>query len=230
MYLTRMPINPARRDSRKLLASPQAMHAAVMFGYPEAPQADGERPRALWRLDSADGSRPVLYIVGPQPPDLTHLVEQAGWPTTGGWETRPYQKFLDALTAGQRWIFRLTANPMHSVSRGPGKRGKRLAHVTVAQQEQWLLERAQRHGFQLTRTGEDEGAPYDLLVRDRNTREFTRRNPEASRSKQQVTIATATYDGVLEVSDVDLLQRTLTRGIGAAKAYGCGLMTLAPTR
>ena len=36
MFLTKMPINPRRRGARNLLASPQALHAAVMAGFPDA--------------------------------------------------------------------------------------------------------------------------------------------------------------------------------------------------
>lgn len=39
---------------------------------------------------------------------------------------------------------------------------------------------------------------------------------------------TVTFDGRLEVTDPAALRRTLTQGIGKAKAYGCGLITLAP--
>lgn len=38
---------------------------------------------------------------------------------------------------------------------------------------------------------------------------------------------TVTFDGRLEVTDPAALRRTLTLGLGKAKAYGCGLMTLA---
>jgi CRISPR system Cascade subunit CasE len=38
----------------------------------------------------------------------------------------------------------------------------------------------------------------------------------------------ATYDGILTVTDPALLRRALCHGVGRAKAYGCGLLTLAP--
>ena len=79
MYLTKCEINPARRDARKLLGSPQAMHAAVMAAFPRAVTA--EEGRALWRLDEVRAGT-YLYVVSPWKPDLTHVVEQAGWPTT----------------------------------------------------------------------------------------------------------------------------------------------------
>src|SRR6266542_152290 len=101
MHLTRFRINTIRRGARKLLGSPQAMHAAVLSGFAR-------------RVDQHLDRQVTLYILSPGQPDLTHLVEQAGWPTTETWLTRPYQPFLDTLQAGQQWAFRLTANPTRS--------------------------------------------------------------------------------------------------------------------
>ncbi len=42
-----------------------------------------------------------------------------------------------------------------------------------------------------------------------------------------VTLTTVTYDGILQITDADAFRRALTNGIGHAKAYGCGLLTLA---
>lgn len=43
-----------------------------------------------------------------------------------------------------------------------------------------------------------------------------------------IKLATARFDGVLEVLDADLLKRALVKGIGHGKGFGCGLLTLAP--
>ncbi|WP_258184643.1 MULTISPECIES: type I-E CRISPR-associated protein Cas6/Cse3/CasE [unclassified Bifidobacterium] len=43
-----------------------------------------------------------------------------------------------------------------------------------------------------------------------------------------MTLASATFDGVLVVDDPDLLRHALVEGIGRAKGYGFGLMTLVP--
>jgi CRISPR system Cascade subunit CasE len=218
MFLSRMRLNPARRAARRLLSSPQTLHAAVLAGFPDArPTVDG---RVLWRLDSYGKYVVVLYTVSPDKPDFTHLVEQVGWPTTEAWETRPYDNVLDSLAIGQRWQFRLTANPVRSGRRDGWADTKPLAHVTVKQQEQWLLDRAERLGFRIgpSLAGPDEEP--DLAVVDRSTRRF-------DRNGSRVTIATATFQGHLEVADVDALRHSLTHGVGRAKAYGCGLLTLA---
>ncbi|MFI2105683.1 type I-E CRISPR-associated protein Cas6/Cse3/CasE [Isoptericola sp. NPDC019693] len=207
MYLSRIQINPARRGARKLLGSPQAMHAAVLASFP---QSDEERGRVLWRVDR-DGPRTWVYVVSAPAPDFAHVVEQAGWPTTQStWAVRSYEPLLERLAAGQEWAFRLTANPTHT------REGKRYAHVTVAQQLDWLLTRTAGWGFDVR--GRDDAR--DLVVHDRRVDRFPR-------SGRTVTIAKATFDGVLTVVDPDALRAAMTHGVGPAKGYGCGLLTLA---
>ena len=43
MYLSRMYLNPQRRQGRALLASPQKMHAAVLSSFPPIPVESDER-------------------------------------------------------------------------------------------------------------------------------------------------------------------------------------------
>ncbi|MDM4762834.1 type I-E CRISPR-associated protein Cas6/Cse3/CasE [Galbitalea sp. SE-J8] len=212
-YLTRMPINAARRQARLLLTSRQAMHAAVLSGF--APGSGFEDERVLWRVDAGADRRTTLYIVSPERPDLTHLVEQAGWPTTSAWETREYDALLARLNDGQRWLFRLAANPVHTARLDDG-RVKRLGHVTVAQQETWLRDRAGTSGFEVV------GDPNaDLLVSRRERVRFRR-------GEATVTLDVAQFDGQLVVTDAAALRHALVAGIGRAKGYGCGLLTLAP--
>ena len=45
-----------------------------------------------------------------------------------------------------------------------------------------------------------------------------------------VTLATAQYDGILEVTDADAFRHVLGFGMGRARGFGCGLMTIAPVR
>ncbi|SNR83717.1 CRISPR-associated protein, Cse3 family [Haloechinothrix alba] len=222
MFLTKMPLNPRRRGARKLLSSPQAMHAAVLAGFADArPTEEG---RVLWRLDTYNQHRIVLYVASPDKPDFSHVAEQAGWPTTEAWDVRALDGLLDSLRNGQRWQFRLTANPVRSARRDGWRETKPLAHVTVAQQQQWLLDRTDRLGFRITdtehRAPEGEDGPPDLAVVDRETHRF-------QRNGHRVTVSTATFQGQLEVTDPEALRTTLTFGVGRAKAYGCGLLTLA---
>jgi len=227
MYLTRFGINTERIGARKILSSPQVLHAAVMASFAELPDPSPDAPRVLWRLDRDSRSRTHLCIVSPYKPDLTHLVEQAGWPTTARWETYDYGPFLDRLAAGDRWAFRLTANPVHSVRNKDGVPTKATAHIGPRHQLGWLLQRQESSGFRIVRKAsarddDDPLAAHELIVHNRRQLSFTKRS-----AGKPVTIVTVTYDGRLEVTDPDAFRRVLTRGLGKAKAYGCGLMTLA---
>jgi CRISPR system Cascade subunit CasE len=220
MYLTRFDVNGARRGARALLASPQKLHAAVLAGFPPAAPTPDDQGRVLWRVDQQQ-HRIGLYVVSPTRPDLTHLVEDVGWPSTHGWDTRDYSPLLEALKSGAQWAFRLAANPVSSRRKSQDSpRSQRFGHVTVAQQTEWLLARAQRCGFTVPL---GVGKEPDVAVRGRQTRTFDRKG-------HTVTLTTAVFEGHLEITDPDALRSSLVNGIGPAKGYGCGLLTLAPVR
>ncbi|SCL13512.1 type I-E CRISPR-associated protein Cas6/Cse3/CasE [Micromonospora inyonensis] len=223
MYLTRFQINPARRNARKLLSSPQAMHAAVRAAFPVAEDHARGDTRTLWRLDTVGTTTVYLYVVSPGRPDLTHLVEQVGWPTSTAepWVTRDYDGLLGSLRSGERWAFRLTANPTHSGRKtADAKDTQRFGHLREHEQVEWLTSRAERNGFAIA--SQQDGRP-NLRLHRRQTQTFRR-------GMGTVTLTTATYDGILQVTDADALRRAMTSGIGHAKAYGCGLLTLAPAQ
>ncbi|WP_084959973.1 type I-E CRISPR-associated protein Cas6/Cse3/CasE [Thermoactinospora rubra] len=227
MHLTRFRFNTARIGARRLLSSPQRLHAAVMSSFADLPSGAGDGPRVLWRIDADSRAETYLYLVSPAKPDLTHLVEQAGWPQTGRWDTYDYTPLLSCLAAGDRWAFRLTANPVHTARRTDTEPTKITAHVGVRHQTRWLLQRQERAGFKVVEKPPErrlvpEGDEYELVVHNRRQLVFGKAG-----HRQRVTLLTVTFDGLLEVTDPDAFRRTLTQGLGKAKAYGCGLMTLA---
>ena len=209
MILTRTHLNARRQGAHKLLASPQAMHAAILSGFPPGHTVG----RTLWRLDPDDALRPTLYVLSPGRPDLTHLEEQAGWPSHPTTVAASYAPLLESLSAGQVWAFRLKANPTHRATIRGTKRI--VAHVTIGHQEAWLRERGARLGVEF---GDD--ADPTVRVTKRQVLEFRR-------GEDRVTLGVASFSGLLRVRDPDLLRIALTEGIGRGKAYGCGLMTLA---
>ncbi|GLF98164.1 type I-E CRISPR-associated protein Cas6/Cse3/CasE [Streptomyces yaizuensis] len=226
-YLTRIHLNPARPH---LTASPQRLHAAVAAAFPPSPQ-DSQDGRTLWRLDETRHPyrQQTLLVVSPAVPDLTHVVEQAGWPRTAtpgnpGWDTRPYTPLLDKLRPGVRLRFRLTANPTKAIRRPgrPDRRGVRTALTTPADQLQWLTDRSPTLGFTLPTTG---GHPQTAVTAS-DALDFHRTGNHSRGDR--VRIRAVTFDGHLRVTDPDALRRTLTHGIGHGRAYGCGLLTLAP--
>ncbi|MDT0329910.1 type I-E CRISPR-associated protein Cas6/Cse3/CasE [Nocardiopsis lambiniae] len=239
MYLTRFRFNTNSSGGRRLLSSPQVLHAAVMGCFPEMLPSESGGPRVLWRVDRNARAEVFLYVVSPTRPLMDHLAEQAGWKDLDDpdrvWKSHDYAGFLDRLAEGQTWGFRLTANPVHSIRRKDGEPTKVTAHVTPRHQAGWLLQRQDACGFAIVRKnpdqrllpGEDE---YELTVHDRNAAGFDKPDPRSERQgkRMRVPIVRATFDGRLTVTDPDALRRVLSSGLGRAKAYGCGLMTLAP--
>lgn len=230
MYLTRMPINTARRGAVKLLASPQAMHAAVLSSFPpEAVLSDPEVGRVLWRIDQLK-PHTYLYVLSPERPDLTALVEQAGWPLSSSWETKEYTPLLNRIQHGDEYRFSLVANPVQDLRQSSG-RSKRLPHVTEAQQLVWFEDKGKRAGFEIVeapyRTASEPGVPD--VHEELQVRLSERRDRRFRRGERTVTLRTVRFDGLLRVTDSASFREALAHGIGSARGYGCGLMTISRT-
>ncbi|MGW5820062.1 type I-E CRISPR-associated protein Cas6/Cse3/CasE [Streptomyces noursei] len=257
-YLSRIPINPLRFGARKLLDSPQNMHAAIEGGVAHQDNAG----RNLWRLDPDTPHRLHLWALTQVKPDWTHITEQAGWPNADTQAvTADYTPLLKRLAAGQEYAFRLTASPTYrsATPNNPTpsqkrrieeaeKAGKRpptfrLGHRTIEQQLQWLTDKAPHCGFEIREAPAPTEAPgilplieeeaaaktlQDVTVASQEHHVFRKVNMEA-RTAMTVTINTATYTGTLRVTDPIALGRALITGIGSGKGYGCGLLTLANT-
>lgn len=226
MFISRIPLNKVRYGARQLIGSPYKLHAAVECSFPPDAVRKNDEGRILWRLDALTNDKGVwLYVVSPEKPDFTYIVEQAGWPMHEEWETKNYAPLLERIAKGQQWHFRLRANPARKASEDKGRRhraegivGKIQGHVTVDQQMQWLIDRSASHGFKIL---DNEAGQSDVVVKERHKEQF-------KRGDATVTLVTAVFEGHLEVTDADLFRETLCQGIGRAKGFGCGLLTVAP--
>lgn len=232
-YLSKIRINPLRREGQRLIANPRAMKAAILGGLP----FEWVEERVLWRRELAAHVCNVLVLTDTRP-SWDHLVERAGWPGAdgGGALVRDYAPLLDQILLGREFAFRLHANPT-STSRAPERptrsqrehladgspqRGVRLGHRTTARQLSWFLDRAT-----------DDNSTWGFTVGPRaepRVQITARRREEFGKAGgQRVMLDTATFEGVLAVTDAERLREVLLTGIGRAKAYGCGLLTLAPS-
>lgn len=232
MFISRIPLNAGRYEARQLIVSPYRMHAAVETCFPPNITRQTEEGRILWRLDFNDETHAVwLYVVSPSKPDFTPIVEQAGWPMYQEWESKDYAPVLSHVNVGARLNFRLRANPVHKVAHdqfagsGNAQDGKRLGHVTVEQQMQWLIDRSEANGFKVLQ--DDNG--YQLVVSQRKKERFQRGRKQEHKG-DEVTISTALFDGLLEVTDAEKFRHALCFGVGRAKGFGCGLLTVAPIK
>jgi CRISPR system Cascade subunit CasE len=243
-YLSKIRINPMRESGRDMFANPQVVHAMVQQGIATQPVTE----RTLWRWEHSNPHQPHLLVLTETRPDWMHIAEQAGWTHADGehFLIRDYQPLFDQLALGREFAFKLTANPVQNtrnpikptpaqaerVAQDPKIRGHRLGHRTAAHQLAWLLKKQERCGFTIPVTTLPEGDDGTEPVRVPNVRviarDIVRFKKGKDRNAPSVSLAVATFEGVLTVSDTVALRATLLNGIGPAKAYGCGLLTLAP--
>lgn len=214
MYLSRVQLDEKRRETIKALASPQILHAAIARALP------GDKERSLWRVDRYDDK---LYILlqSIERPDLASFTEQFGFVHMPD-EIKSYDMFLENLRAGQSWRFRLRANPTHSIKLPDNSRGKVFSHITVGHQRQWLIDRSDKLGFTLPKSHLAEGLSNEYMFEVVESDKILFR-----RGDGKVTLGIAVFEGILTITDADTFNDALRNGIGRAKAYGCGLLTLA---
>ncbi|UKD51102.1 type I-E CRISPR-associated protein Cas6/Cse3/CasE [Amycolatopsis sp. FU40] len=213
MFLSKLTVNTQSRTFRRDNANVHDMHRTLMSAYPELPQDDAVRQAhgVLWRLDSLRGGF-VQYVQSHTEPDWDHLpAGHLAWPA----EVRTLQPVLDAVTAGRRFTFRMVANP----TKCDGQTRKRIPYRQPAEQLEWLIRKGEQHGFVIPSAG--NGQP-DVAVTGVPT--ITGRKNTTTK----ITVEAVRYDGRLVVTDTTAFTQALTNGVGRAKAYGCGLISIAP--
>lgn len=232
IYLSRTELNPLRSGTQALVSNPQRLHARVRGVVP--PACPG---RVLWRLEE-NRHKYDLYVLSPDFPSLDHLVEEAGWPGEHG---RPLvaelAPLMGKLAVGREFGFRVTLNPVTSTRQSLAKptasqeqtlksrKPVRVGHRTAFHQLEWFVGRT---------TGGNSTWGFET-VGGRNGPEVQISSRERLRFKKPasghvVTLETVTFDGRLIVTDVEHMTNSIVNGIGKGKAYGCGLITLAPVR
>jgi len=220
-YLSRVQVDVNNRYKTKDLTHLGAFHNWVEQSFPDE-IATGERRRHLWRLDVLAG-KTYLLILSESKPD-SDLLERYGVPGTA--ITKSYDKFLDRIQEGQLMQFRLTANPTHTVTRPGEKQGRVMPHITVEQQRKWLMDRADKLGFQLIKQESSDDPELSVTQAfDIVNRDWPTLHRKVGRG---VRLSRVTFEGLLRVSDVVAFRQTLVTGIGREKAFGMGLMTVIP--
>lgn len=203
MYLSRILLDTANRNTLRALTAPQKFHGALESSF------SGARERRLWRIDNLNGGLYIL-LLSEEKPELSAFCRQF-CRTADDAQTKQYDRLLARMTAGSTWHFRLTANPVKS-QKMENNRGKVLAHITTDYQKEWLLTHCEKHGFRLSEDSFDvtQSRWLQFYKSDRN----------------RVSLLAVTFEGTLEVTDAELFRQALCAGIGRGKAYGLGMLTV----
>lgn len=233
MYLSELTFDPWRRDVPRLLADSHTLHRWLLQAFPDA--SDGGCGRVLFRAEMEKGE-PRLLVQSEREPNWSVLRPML---TADG--CRGPKAWQPTFSAGQRLRFRLRANM--TVKQG-GKRRVLYgasAEETRARQAAWLARKGGQHGFALAPVpegmdwfdpfGEAEPAVrasevYDVRFVPLPVRTGCR---PACETGQEMEIAHTGVDcdGVLSVMDAALFAEAVAGGIGPAKAFGFGLLSVA---
>lgn len=212
MFLTRLTLDPTAYRPERLIRNTQQLHAAIAASFPE-----GAGGRVLWRIEPADRSGEIrILVASPAGPTESELWERIT--THDRVQTRDYVPLLDRLAKGDRYRFRATLNPVRTHN------GKHTPIFGRKAQIDWVAAKLGGNGVSLNVHSPDLDADEpDVQITGTLNDRFTRAG-----SPGAIELLKVTYDGSLTVTDPEKLRHALCNGIGRAKGYGCGLLTLAP--
>jgi CRISPR system Cascade subunit CasE len=211
MYLSLLKLNPSFRKTRELLINPYILHQAVYRAFPD--KEDGGPGRVLYRIDQNQRSGGISLLVQSKKEmdwEKAHYLDECLS------EKVEYKPWAPAITDGQRLYFRLRANPSIKKQVEGKKNGYRLGLLREEDQLRWLRKKAAENGFTVeTCRVIPEGIIYD---------------EKGQADKSKLRHYAVRFEGVLRVTDTDVFNNTLTSGIGPAKGFGFGLLSIAPVR
>jgi len=213
MYLSKLVLNTRQSQVHRELGNAHKFHQRIMQAFPDEdtrgsrrPVQKDHRPREDWHiLFRQEPDSDVVLVQSKIEPDWSQLPQ--------GYLTKQTKKTFDPrasqLEAGRIVQFRLKANP----SKRDKHTGKIIGLLHQPDQMAWLDRQASQHGFALL-SANVVPTPNVFGVKAKGT--------------APIRIATALYQGVLQITDPDLFIKAIQQGIGRGRSYGCGLLSIAP--
>jgi len=244
IYLSRLLIDMRSRQVLTELNHPYEMHRTLMKAFPPAGDLATARKEygVLFRADVDERQRVArVYVQSCVEPDWTRLGGGDGYFARDiagpAFECKEVTAPLEKIREGQVLAFRLRANPTRRVGRdGDPLKGKRVELQLEAEQIDWLVAKGYGGregvpgGFELPTAGGTDSEGNKRLVpsvRVQAEGKLKGRKKGAG-SGHTMTHSAVLFEGLLRVTDVGAFLETIRRGIGSAKAYGFGLVSLAP--
>ncbi len=240
MYLSRLILDPRSRDVQRDLADCQRLHRRVMSLFPDLPDKGKARAQlgVLYRLDANALSGYTLLVqalVSPAWSSLpnAYLLETGGDPPNP--ESKPLAHLYERLRPGTVLAFRLRANPTKKIDSWQGREGYRPngRRVDLRREEDqiaWIVRKGEQHGFRLLevklRPDTIALVPTPRSLDPRPGGRVTGWREGRETGPQRLTFAAVVYEGLLQVTEAARFREALRSGIGPAKAYGFGLLSV----
>ena len=214
-WLSHIPLNPTRSN-----LDPHRVHQILCRSFAGPDHNDPEhraRHGLLWRYLPARETAIDVLVQSTSQPDWTRLqpADLRAQPADRAPKENP--AVLPGAAEGKQLRFTLLASPQLAVAQprnpdGPRPRGRERPILDETGRRTWLTRIAQRSGFAVT---------GDNLIVENGP-------PLRSASKTKLAYQVASYRGLLTVTDAHQFAAARLAGFGPGKAYGLGLMLLAP--
>lgn len=227
MFLSKLVFNTRDRQARRHLASPYELHRTLWRAFPE-----GNPGRVLFRVDTdRGGGNPVVLVQSDLQPDWERLAAMGPDYLLAPADRKELQL---SFAPSQRLRFRLRANPTKKIGtpskqeRLAGKKGngQRIALFREEDQVAWLLHKGEQGGFHIPGEWmEQQDGPRVPNFRVDVIPEGWVRCDKKDHSDGR--FFALRFEGVLEVINAGHFMQTVCDGIGSAKGFGFGLLSLA---
>lgn len=208
MYLSQLLLDPASRRVQSELSNRYELHRTLTAQFPSNQRRE---VNLLYRLEIPERQvfQPITMLV--------QTMVEPDWSALSGSGLlmgSPQVKTFDPdLPTGAIYFFRLLANPTKRTKQADGK-SKRVGLYSPEAQTEWLQHKALQGGFTVGGMKLQDLGMVESIKKKNN-------------QIIQIKHYTVQFDGVLSVSDPHLFKLTLVKGIGSAKAFGFGLLSLA---
>lgn len=243
LYLSRILLNPRSRRAMSEMLHPYEMHRTVMHAFSKNGGGDivvsRKEFKVLFRTEAAIkiGDPVKILVQSIIEPDWSYLNHIDGYLDTRAenpWEYKNIMPALNKINEGEQFAFRLRANPTKRIGNDEDpQKGKRVQLQREEEQIQWLIRKANNcdrghsGGFKLLMEGSGSGGCCSVRAISEGKRTGRKGGKD---EKNIITHFSVLFEGLLEVTDKDVFVQTLISGIGSAKAFGFGLLSLAPKR
>lgn len=219
MYLSQLMLNPHSRQVQNELANCYELHRTVLSAF------RGEtfqQERVLFRVEMRNeigGGMVRMLVQSRCQPDWTVLEKDRRQPylVKNGGPNPQVKEFAPVLRPGMLLQFRLLANPTARKKSAETSRSERIGLYCEAEQINWLARKAANHGFTIENVG---------VTPQGKVRGWAYMNGR----RNDLILLAVQFDGVLRVTNADALLTALENGIGSAKGFGFGLLSLARVR
>ena len=233
LYLSRLSLNARERAVRRELGDCQALHQRLLIAFPQRQVQEGGAREAfglLYRVEAAtdEGRVPVL-VQSCVAPDWSRLPPEyllPDWDAAEGYAVKSTDSFHAQLRDGMGLRFRLRANPTRRVATpGDPLLGKRVELQREEEQLAWLVRKGEGGGFGLLDVRTVAGVTDTRANHGVNV---LGRRPQEREGRRRMTFGSVLFEGRLAITDADQFRATMAAGIGSGKAYGFGLLSVAP--